>query len=220
MSHFSREHTLNTVEPDDLKPEFYIQAQETPNLTQVYNDSEIMEVDESYEYGEPGTSHNENDKTTSNENLEKALGIFFLKMQVIWHIPESAVQDLSETFFTLYNCALQQAMVKMQTSFDENIAKEILKEVFNKYGKFSTNYRRKLFFTQELPYISPRNENLSVLSIFLILNVRIFLEQIYIDGNDTSQKMAYIPISETLKAVFEHTEIWSKINLSNECELK
>jgi len=160
-SHFSREHDVSLVQLTDLKPDFFVPLPQTSIDVQISDVAEC-DIDEELDNSAVESSSIDPDEHIFAENFEKSLGTFFLKMQVVWHIPEYAVQDMSETFFTLYNCALKQALGKMGAHFDVNIAKEVLGEIVNRYGKFSSNYRRKSYFMSEMPYVAP--------SIFINVN--------------------------------------------------
>jgi len=148
-SHLSREHDLSSIKLSDLKARFYVRDEEpctSASQDNTANTSIDVENDDN-------DTNDERAPDVSKASLESALGIFFLKMQVKWHIPEYAIQDISETFFDLHATALKYTMDSLNAESPKNVIDDFMK----KYGKFSTPYRRKSYFTHELPYVSPGN---------------------------------------------------------------
>jgi len=147
-SHLSREHDFASIQLSDLKARFHDRNEvPTTSASQDFASTGSDIENEDDDANDEGTS------LISKASLESALGMFFLKMQVQWHIPEYAIQNISETFFDLHAEALKHTIDRSNADSPKNVIDDFMK----KYGKFSTPYRRKSYFTHELPYVSPGN---------------------------------------------------------------
>jgi len=155
-SHISRYHDLKTANEHDIKCSL---REQLP--TEEYD---LLEADYSV-----GTSNGSETDTPSTSilsavqpSIEKSLAVFFLKMLVIWTIPEYVIQDIFETFSELHNLSLQQQLLKMTARYREsspNLDISTLTDVFNRIVNkdhyLGSTYRRKLYFTRRMPYVAP-----------------------------------------------------------------
>lgn len=162
---------------------------------------------DSTEFGED--EHEEDDQTQYldllQNQLERNLGLLFLKMQTILHISDAAVQEIvqqiNQTFLLskpLLCNAIQQILDQRGVRDSDSLLKDIVTAVtennltlkMTDSGEaLSTISKRALYFQKEFPVVMPTE---------------------YKIGED-SQSFAYVPILNMLQVLLNRTDVLDQV---------
>jgi len=154
-SHFCRNHNLTNAEKGSLRHQLVISH---PTLT----DSTESDEDncENYRFDSTNEVPDDEQGTVLTENeIEKSMATFFLKMQVVWNIPEYMVQDIFDTFVELHNASLQRergfnthdcaSLRPAQSATAES------RSFFEEQHSLGTSFRRRSYFVHKMPHVKP-----------------------------------------------------------------
>lgn len=101
------------------------------------------------------------DDESAAGKFEKSLALFFLKMQVVWNISESVIQEISEMFTDIHKQSVEDLFRSLSGS-TVNYMNEIqllnndfLSKLTGANGNLSSHYRRQIYFKKNLPLIEP-----------------------------------------------------------------
>lgn len=204
-AHKFKEHQLSSQRK--LKPSIAVEIQNlAAELPQdVAQNTSYHESMDSTEFGE-----NEKDDQTQNldhlqNQLERNLGLLFLKMQTILHISDSAVQEVIQQINQIFLLskpllcnAIQQILDQHGVSDNSSVLRDIVKAVtennlilkMTDSGEpLSTVGKRASYFQKEFPIVVPTEYKL---------------------GKD-SQSFAYVPILNMLQVLLNRTDVFEKV---------
>lgn len=204
-AHKCKEHQLSSQRK--LKPSIAVEIQNlAAELPQdVAQNTSYHESMDSTEFGE-----NEKDDQTQNldhlqNQLERNLGLLFLKMQTILHISDSAVQEVIQQINQIFLLskpllcnAIQQILDQHGVSDNSSVLRDIVKAVtennlilkMTDSGEpLSTVGKRASYFQKQFPIVVPTEYKL---------------------GKD-SQSFAYVPILNMLQVLLNRTDVFEKV---------
>lgn len=113
-SHMSRTHKLNT---DKILNIYLLNQNSALQQTAEHFDVDIHDITADSKETDHTCDELETTQSKLNMNLfEKALAIFFLKMQVLWHVPEYAIQEIWTNFMDLHVISIDNSLKYFQSS--------------------------------------------------------------------------------------------------------
>ncbi len=207
-AHKCKAHQLSSQR--DLKPAVAVETQNVAaDLPQDVRQNTVShhESVDSTEFDQD--EHEEEDQTQNldvlQNQLERNIGLLFLKMQTILHISDAAVQEVVQQINQIFLLskpllcnAIQQILDKHGVSYSDSVLKEIVKAVTENNlilkmtdsgESLSTVSKRASYFQNKFPVVMPIEYKL---------------------GKD-SQSFAYVPILNMLQVLLNRTDVLEKV---------